>query len=64
MIPNYSKNILSMDLNNDVELFKGHGDDKSQTTFDVVHRLSRIEESGESRIVLIIDTPQEGWHFD
>ena len=61
-----SKHARSMDLN-DVALFKGRGDEETQTIYGlpgIVHRSPRIEESGESRVVLIIDIPQEGWHFD
>ena len=52
---------------NDVALFKGRGDADSQSLYDqpgIVHRSPRVEESGESRVVLIIDIPQEGWHYD
>ena len=61
-----SKHAQSMKLN-DVALFKGRGDADSQSLYDqpgIVHRSPRVEESGESRVVLIIDIPQEGWHYD
>jgi hypothetical protein len=61
-----SKHAQSMKLG-DVALFKGRGDADSQSLYDqpgIVHRSPRVEESGESRVVLIIDIPQEGWHYD
>lgn len=50
-------------------LFEGMGDvalfkDGEMRSAGYVHRSPRIEESGESRVILIIDIPQEGWHFD
>jgi len=61
-----SKHARSMNLS-DVALFKGRGDADAESIYGqpgIVHRSPRIEESGESRVILIIDIPQEGWHFD
>eukprot|EP00984_Skeletonema_dohrnii_P009468 scaffold3622_cov145-Skeletonema_dohrnii-CCMP3373.AAC.6 len=61
-----SNHARSMNLS-DVALFKGRGDADAESIYGqpgIVHRSPRIEESGESRVILIIDIPQEGWHFD
>eukprot|EP00984_Skeletonema_dohrnii_P002768 scaffold955_cov79-Skeletonema_dohrnii-CCMP3373.AAC.10 len=45
----------------------GRGDADAESIYGqpgIVHRSPRIEESGESRVILIIDIPQEGWRFD
>lgn len=52
----------------DVALFKGRGDtDEDDEFFDqpgIVHRSPRTTEgSGINRLVLVLDIPQEGWHF-
>ena len=53
----------------DVALFKGRGDaaDSDDEFFNhpgIVHRSPRIEEgSGIFRFVLVLDVPQEGWHY-
>ncbi|KAL3804054.1 hypothetical protein HJC23_006445 [Cyclotella cryptica] len=61
-----SKHAQSMKLG-DVALFKGRGDVEAKSIFGhpgIVHRSPRIEGSGDARIVLVIDIPQQGWHFD
>jgi len=51
----------------DVALFKGRGDTSIDDDFldqpGIVHRSPRTEGSGIYRLVLVIDLPQEGWHF-
>jgi len=52
----------------DVALFKGKGelDDAEEMRHDlpgIVHRSPRREGSGISSLVLVIDIPQEGWHY-
>jgi len=51
----------------DVALFKGRGETDEDDEFldqpGIVHRSPRIEGSSIYRLVLVIDIPQEGWHF-
>ena len=52
----------------DVALFKGRGetaeDDDHLNQPGIVHRSPRIPEgSGTVRLVLVLDIPQEGWHY-
>ena len=49
----------------DVALFKGRGDADSTQLYDqpgIVHRSPRTQ--GVCRLLLVIDIPQEGWHYD
>ena len=55
-------------MHGDVALFKGRGettvDDEFLNQEGIVHRSPRVkEDSGISRLVLILDIPQEGWHY-
>lgn len=51
----------------DVALFKGRGETDEDDEFlnqpGIVHRSPRTEGTGVYRLVLVIDIPQEGWHF-
>lgn len=61
-----SKHAQSM-THRDVAIFKGRGDADATLLHDqpgIVHRSPRIKGSGECRLLLVIDIPQEGWHFD
>lgn len=60
-----SKHAQSMSLN-DVAIFKGRGDADATFLYDqpgIVHRSPRVRE-GDFRLLLVIDIPQKGWHFD
>ena len=77
--PTHSKATLRQRQNNsqhsqsfspgDAALFKGRGDtaDSDDEYFNhpgIVHRSPRIKEgSGTFRFVLVLDVPQEGWHY-
>jgi hypothetical protein len=61
-----SKHAQSLSLC-DVALFKGRGDADAVLLHDlpgIVHRSPRIEGTRMSRLLLVIDIPQEGWHYD
>ena len=61
-----SKHAQSLSLC-DVALFKGRGDADADLLHDlpgIVHRSPRIEGTGMSRLLLVIDIPHEGWHYD
>jgi len=51
----------------DVALFKGQGETTENSPLlnqeGIVHRSPRIDGCGISRLVLVLDIPQEGWHF-
>lgn len=51
----------------DVALFKGQGETDEETPIlgqdGIVHRSPRIEGEGIYRLVLVLDIPQEGWHY-
>ena len=78
VLPAYSKETLSRRKyhskwsqslrQGDVAIFKGRGEtDETEELLDhpgIVHRSPRIEEeSGVFRLVLVLDVPQEGWHY-
>ena len=78
VLPAYSKETLSRRKyhskwsqslrRGDVAIFKGRGEtdemDELQDHPGIVHRSPRIEEESDVfRLVLVLDVPQEGWHY-
>jgi hypothetical protein len=48
-------------------LFKGRGDEDDNFFFGqtgIVHRSPRTEGKGIYRLVLVLDIPEEGWHYE
>ena len=63
---NDSKHAQPMNLG-DVAIFKGRGDADATQIYNmpgIVHRSPRLDNTGLNRLLLVVDIPQEGWHFD
>ena len=61
-----SKHAQRMNIG-DVAIFKGRGDSDATQIYNqpgIVHRSPRLDGTGLNRLLLVVDIPQEGWHFD
>ncbi len=77
VLPQHSRTTLENRQNNsqhaqpmnlgDVAIFKGRGDADATQIHNmpgIVHRSPRLDDTGLNRLLLVVDIPQEGWHFD